>query len=102
MILAIKGEQYQLRRFDARNLVIERLQKPKDSSKEASRWEPIGYYGNLGDLISALLKMNIDVPEGLSASMVRLEIKRAERSILEAIKRWELDCTSLQRQPDDH
>lgn len=100
--LTLKGETYRIRRADPRNLVIERLQKPKDPNQPAIRWESVGYYGRVEDLAHGLVKFAVDVPEAQSlselAKLLRQEVKNVEASIITELKRHQLDTTSLNRQ----
>lgn len=100
--LTLKGEKYRIRRADPRNLIIERLQKPKDSSQPATRWETVGFYGKVEDLAHALVKFSVDVPEAQSlielVKLLRQEVKNVETTIITELRRHQLDTTSSQRQ----
>lgn len=100
--LTLKGEQYRIRRADPRNLTIERLQKPRDASQPATRWETVGFYGKVEDLAHGLVKFSVDVPEAQSlielVALLRQEVKNTEATIIAELRRHQLDHTSLQRQ----
>ncbi len=61
---------------------------PQTGKKADDHWRDIGYYGKLSDLVIYLVNNHIEVPDGTLQTQIRellTEIKRVEKSILEAL-----------------
>lgn len=63
--------------------------KPQTAGERADdHWRDVGYYGKLSDLVIYLVNNHIEVPEGTLQTQIGellTEIKRVEKSILEAL-----------------
>jgi len=66
---------YRLRRYDAKNIVIEELVPgglhPITRELGPEHWETYGYYGKLEDTISPLINLLLEIPDADLSGQVR-------------------------------
>lgn len=78
-----------IRRADDKNIVIERFALPIKEGKEG-KWVIYGYYGRFEDLIPALTRLLVEIPQADDlATQVRLlaeSINRLKDSLKEIVK----------------
>jgi hypothetical protein len=79
---------------DKRNWTIEQFVQggshPITKKRGPDKWEIIGYYGSPEDVAKYVLRHQIELPDGTLQNQIQdllTEIERAEKSILEQLKK---------------
>lgn len=84
---------FRIRRYDAKNLVLETLVPgglhPITQQPGPDRWEIVGYFGKLSDLLIYLLNQQIAIPGGTLETQINnllAELQAAEARVVATLK----------------